>query len=357
MQDKIEAHEAFWRGEGPSLILIPAEDDALYDTDDYARRFDDPGAMWESEMRRAQLLVDWPTDGIPTVRPNLGVVFVPAIAGLGYEIHAGQMPWPGEPLGRDAIRAARLVDVAAGAMTRRAEAFYAIHRERAPRGADARPLVAPYHPDTQGVFDVAHLLAGDAVLYAVSEEPGWVAELLEICVDLCVRVSRRVKELLDEPAGTMIHGHGAPQGVYFPDCGVRMAEDTATLLSPSLIEQLVLPAIERASEPFGGTFVHFCGRHEAFLEMLCHMPAVRAIDLGNPEMWDSLRVLERCAQTGTVLHSRLAARDGETWETYLCRLGVLVRETGARCILRPVVFPSGRAECAAMRDLWHELTS
>ena len=86
------------------------------------------------------------------------------------------------------------------------------------------------------------------------------------------------------------------------------------------------------------------------------MPEVRAIDLGNPEMYDTRSVLERCAASGTVLYSRLAAEAGEDWQTYVRRLAGLVRQTGARVMLRPVVFPDDRAECAAMRDLWHELT-
>ena len=98
-------HEAFWRGQGPSLILIPPAQQDLYDLNDYPARFHDPQAMWESEMRRAEPLVDWPTDGIPTVRPNLGVIFVPAMAGLHYKLPPNSMPWPGEPLPRETIRA------------------------------------------------------------------------------------------------------------------------------------------------------------------------------------------------------------------------------------------------------------
>ena len=74
-------------------------------------------------MRRAEPLVDWPTDGIPTVRPNLGVIFIPTMAGLGYKLPEGQMPWPGEPLSREAIRAAADVDVADTELMRLAEEF------------------------------------------------------------------------------------------------------------------------------------------------------------------------------------------------------------------------------------------
>jgi hypothetical protein len=154
----------------------------------------------------------------------------------------------------------------------------------------------------------------------------------------------------------MIHGHGTSQGVYFPAAGARMAEDTAILLSPRMIDRFILPTIRRAAAPFGGAFIHFCGKHPAMLERLCRLDVVKALDLGNPEMYDPRWLLERCAETDTVLYSRLAAEPGEGWEGYLGRLAGLVRQTGARVILRPLVFPKSREDCAAMQALWHGLT-
>jgi hypothetical protein len=43
--EKIEAHEEFWRGEGPSMILIPTGEMAQYDTGGYPRRFENPELM------------------------------------------------------------------------------------------------------------------------------------------------------------------------------------------------------------------------------------------------------------------------------------------------------------------------
>jgi hypothetical protein len=114
--------------------------------------------------------------------------------------------------------------------------------------------------------------------------------------------------------------------------------------------------IEQAAAPFGGAFLHHCGRHPDLFEMLCRMPCVRAIDLGNPEMYDAAWLMERCAETGTVLYSRLAPEPAESWDAYTRRLGGLVRDTGARCILRPLVYPQTRDECSHMKELWHDLT-
>jgi len=351
LEAKKQAHLRFWRGEGPSLILIPAAQMDLYDTDDYRRRFDDPLLMWEAEMRRARPVIDWPTDGIPTVRPNLGVIFAPAIAGQDYQIQPGQMPWPGRPLSRDAIRAVRSRAVDDAPLMQRAAAFFAHHRRNA--GAE----IAAYHPDTQGIFDIAHLLYGEDIFLDLADDTAWIDDLLDISYNLYARLSLHLKRLLGQPLTSMIHGHGTPQGVYFPHCGVRISEDTPTLLSPTMIARYVMPWIERAAGDYGGVFLHYCGLHKGFFEQACRSQAVKAIDLGNSEMYDTRWLLERCAQSNTVLYSRVATLPDESWPAYTRRLAALVKTTGARCILRPLVSPDDRAQCAEMLDMWHDLTS
>jgi hypothetical protein len=297
-------------------------------------------------------VIDWPTDGIPTVRPNLGTIFVPALTGQEYLVQVGQMPWVCAPLSRGAIVRSHGAALARAEVMRLAEAFYRIHAESGERS------VAAYHPDTQGVFDIAHLLYGEAIFLDMmdSEKQAWLVELLEICLNLMVEATRCIKRFLGESDEVMMHGHATPQGVYFSNAGIRISEDTATLISPRSIERFVLPQIEKAASFFGGAFVHYCGLHQAFFEMLCKMPCVRAIDLGNPDMYDTRWLLERCAETGTVLFSRIAGKPDEQWKTYTRRLGELVRETGARCILRPLVYPQNREQCLDMKEMWHDLT-
>ena len=351
LSEKIQMHRGFWRGEGPCLMLVPAGQMEQYDLVGYRERFAQPALMWEAEMRRARPVLDWPTDGIPTVRPNLGVIFIPAIAGAGYQVPEGAMPWPGEPLTREAIRVLGQCDVTGSHLMRLAREFYAHHAAR------RETEIAAYHPDTQGVFDIAHLLAGEEIFLQLNDEPEWVGEVMERSLELYLRVSRELKATLRQASGEMIHGHGTPQGVYFPHAGVRISEDTPTLLSPKMLAAVVLPFIVRAAEPFNGAFVHYCGRHQAFFEQLCGCPQVRAIDLGNSEFYDLRWLLEHCAAGHKILFSHIAAQPGEDWRTYLRRIAAVVQDTGARVILRPMVFPETRDECRAMLDLWHELTA
>ena len=362
--EKMQVHKKFWAGEGACLLLVPPGRDMgemwqvqIYDTGDYRERFYNPEKMWENEMARARPVLDWPTDGIPTVRPNLGVIFVPSIAGQSYEIRAGQMPWCRESLSVEAIRAVREVDVSEAELMKLAAEFYRIHNER----GDGE--IAAYQADTQGIFDTAHLVYGDGIFMDMMDAAKvvWIDEVLEICGDLMVRAAKEVKRCIGEDDDWMIHGHGTEQGLYFPHVGLRISEDSPAMISPDQIDRFVIGSIERCAERFGGIFMHYCGKHEYFFERLCKCEGVKAIDLGNPESYDTRRWFGIGAGTGTVLYSRVAAEEWEKnthdWGSYLKRLSGLVKETGARVALRPLVYPQSRDDCSAMLDLWHELTA
>jgi hypothetical protein len=353
LQHKIELHKNFWQGKNHSLILIPRADLIQYDINNYHERFYDSQKMWKSEILRTEGLLGWPTDGIPTVRPNLGTIFVPAIAGQGFQIQEGQMPWPGEPLGSKQIESIRNVDIENVPLMQLAIEFYKFHHSM--QNAD----VAAYLPDTQGVFDITHLLYGDAIFYDIAdpEKKRRLKDVLQIVLELYIKVSELLKITNHESHQAMIHGHGTPQGVYFPSSGVRISEDTATLLSPAMIEEFVMPYVEMAAKHFGSAFVHYCGKHEILFEQLATSRFVTAIDLGNPEMYDTKWLFEKCSQTQTVFFGKVAALKDETWQSYITRIADLVSQTGVRCILRPVIFPSSKSECMEMLQMWHHLTT
>lgn len=351
--EKIVLHEKFWKGEGPSLLFIPQNDGLLYDMTDYVNRFHDPRLMWEGETARSRSAVGWPTDGIPSIRPNLGVIVVPALGGQDFEVTAESMPWPGRPMSFDEIRAIRDRNIADSPVYALLEGFY--------RNNDLNPdpEIRAYMADNQGVFDVAHLLCGDDIFYALMDpdRAAEVKEIMEVALDLFLRASRAMKEFNHEEPGSMIHGHGTSQGLYFPDAGIRISEDTATLLSPEMIDEVILPYVERSVEPFGSAFLHYCGLHPTLFDQLTGLSCIRAVDLGNPEKYDLEYLLERCARTGTVLYCRIPGLEGEHWRDYVTRVGRLVARTGARVVMRPLVVPGTREECEEMLGIWHELTA
>jgi len=197
-------------------------------------------SMWETEFKRAQAVIGWPTDGIPTVRPNLGVITLPAMAGQGFQTPENSMPWPGDPLSIEMIRAISESRLENSNVFRLAADFYGLYHQY------HSPDIATYLHDNQSVFDISHLLYGDEIFYSIFD-----------------------------------------------------------------------------SEP--GSFM--------------------------------TELMERCAETGTVLYSRIAVEADEDWKKYIDRIGSLVKDTRARVILRPLVFPDSKQECQEMLDRWHQLTS
>ncbi|TVR72663.1 MAG: hypothetical protein EA427_03045 [Spirochaetaceae bacterium] len=340
------------------MLFLPQSDPsfatgeaALYSLDTYPERFRDPALMYDSERGRAEQMLDWPTDGVPTMRPNLGTILVPASAGQPWELRRGAMPWPGESLSREEIRALRDVAIEKAELFRRAIAFYGL--------AARTDRAVPYQADGQGVFDIAHLLYGDRVFLelATGGEEEWITDLLEVSLDLFLRATEAMKKAIGEPPGEMVHGHATPQGLYFPGAGTRISEDTATLLSPAMIEERLLPAMQRSVEPFGGAFVHYCGSHRELYEMLCHAPWCVAIDLGNPESYEFSHLAHQASRTGTVLYSRVASEGEEGWREYITRVATVIRETGLRAVIRPTVYPDTREECREMLAIFHAITA
>lgn len=50
--------------------------------------------------------------------------------------------------------------------------------------------------------------------------------------------------------------------------------------------KFVIPYDKRTLKAFGGGFVHYCGKHEYLLEAYLQLDELRAINLGNPEMYE-----------------------------------------------------------------------
>lgn len=350
LSERMAVHAAFWDGAFRPLVIQPIPGEALYDLSDYRSCFNDPLLMYSAEEARARKVLSWPTDGIPSVRPNLGVVFIPAIAGQSFTVGDDHMPWPGTPLAEEAVMRCGQSAVAESAMMLRAKEFYRAH-------AKSDGSLAAYHPDTQGVFDIAHLLRGDELFLDIADgtRHDAVDAVLSACGELYRNTSVHIKQMLDEPMHSMVHAHGTSQGVYFPHAGVRMAEDTATLLSPPAIERFVLPAVERAAMPFGGVFAHFCGKHDYLFEALTRLSCVKAVDLGNPEMYDAHWLCATAARNDTALYTRLPVIDSESQNGYLQRIAGYAKDTGVRLILRSTAVPDTIDTARRLYDRWLSL--
>ena len=345
IENKLQLHRQLWE-KGRNLIFQenPAAKPHGFT---YRETYDSPEKMWQTEITNTLVCDNYPTDGIPTVRPNLGVVFIPAIAGQTVRfLNDKDMPWPGEHLSKDQIRQIPELDINVDLM-RKAIEFYAFAAKGSP---------ALYHPDTQGPFDIAHIIYGDQIMFDFYDDPQWVEELLGICTDLIIRVTDKLKELIGVPDNSMIHGHGTPQGLYFPGAGCRSSHDSDTLMSSEQIEQFSLPFLRRLAKRYSGAFIHYCGKHEELFKMLCSEQLVKAIDLGNPESYDLDFLMRTCAETDTVLYSRLPVMEQESGYDYVTRIARKAKDFGTRLVLRSRHLSESRDEAQELYEIFHSIS-
>lgn len=343
-EDKYQDHLSVWKS-GKNLIFQenPAVIPAGFN---HKEQYDSPEKMWSAENGNAVAYFKFPTDGIPVVRPNLGVVFIPAIAGQAVQfVNDEDMPWPGQHLTKDEIRQIPDLDISDGIM-RKAADFYSRTKQDSP---------ALYHADTQGPFDIAHIIYGDQILYDFYDDPEWVEELLYICTDLIIKVTDHLKTLIKEPVDSMVHGHGTPQGLFFPSAGCRSSHDSDTLLSKEQIECFSLPYLRLLTDRYAGAFIHYCGRHEELFKLLCLEEKVKAIDLGNPESYDLDFLMRTCAESDTVLYSRIPMLEGETGFDYVSRIARKAREFGTKLVLRSLHIPESPEQAQKLYDLFHSI--
>jgi hypothetical protein len=217
--------------------------------------------------------------------------------------------------------------------------------------------IRPYVPDTQGILDLAHLILGTELFLLLADRPEEADALLDRCLRLFLAGTRLFKAFLGETPTSMIHGHGMPIGIWFPDTGARISEDSATLLSEQMIRRFVLPGIREAARRFGRLFLHFCGHHPGFFRLACELSEISTINLGNPELYDLEEVFALCGRTGTVYLGHLPLEAEEDGEAYLERLAALSGRHGTRLILVSSYRPRDIDEKRFLVERWHRLTA
>jgi hypothetical protein len=369
LRRKAAFFEEFWNGDGPFPILFAKPHLAKgrsYVRHDLRQQHADVEKLLEEAILPARAVLEGPDDGIPTVRSDLGTTLFPSGLGLAFSVDENSHPWLVEHL---ELAAYARREGLSGGLTGAGEfplaaAFY--RRLCEEQTAGRLPVaIRPYVPDNQGIFDLTHLVVGTDLFYAVRDDPSTLLAAQERSLELFLAGSAFFKRLIGEEDRSMIHGHGMPSGVWFPDTGIRVSEDSCTLISKADIERYWLPFVERAIRPFGRGFLHFCGHHEDFLRMTAEHPLVSTLNLGNPERYDLEELFALCGRTRTVYFGHLPHAEDEDDEAWLERLADLCGRTGCRLILVAAhaavdpASPEGPAGDAARGGLvrrWHALT-
>jgi hypothetical protein len=363
---KYRFFEDFWHGEGPCPLLFAKPHLAKgknYIRHNLADQHRDPAKLLEEALLAGESALEGIDDGIPTIRADLGTTLFPSALGLRVAIREEVHPWLEEHF--DLGTYAALPDPGGGIRKETGEiaaaaAMYRLFFKEQAAGR-IRKILRPYVPDNQGVFDLTHIAVGTDMFTALVDSPDLVHRAQRNSLRLYLEGTRFFKKLLGEVDRSMVHGHGMISGVWFPDTGARISEDSCSLVSDAMISEFCLPYIREALRPFGRGFLHFCGRHEGFLRAACEEPLISTVNLGNPEMYDLGEVFKLCGGTGTVYFGHLDPGTEESMETYLERIAGLAARNRARVILAapPAAGPDilvGTEVKKSLVRLWHRLT-
>ena len=298
------------------------------------------------------------SDNQIVIRANLGAPFLATSFCLDVRVFEHTKPWLVDHLNRAAYEGldidGMLAQVEESGQISRAISLYAYYRDvLAEVGLD--DMVNFYLPDTQGPFDLAHLVYGNDIFLEMHDDPAFVHELMTACTELFIRATRVLKHSLGEKTGQMYHQ--ANNGRYFfATAGTRSCEDTSILISPAAIDEFVAPYLQRAAQAFDGLFVHFCGEGNHLLRRLQEIPEVACFNFGTPENYDFDQVLPALIERGKYYVGKIPREPQETTEGYLRRiLGYLQGQRRGLVLWADLEGSVDAAKGQQTRDLWYEL--
>ncbi len=325
---------AVWRKETPDQwpIHIGApltEEQASFPSADIQEAFNDKDAMLFSQLRMTLGVINSKSDAVPSIRVNFGTAVLLSCFGLEQQIFPDKMPWLKDHLSKQEIADIQPEDISFKGSFARALEMMTYMQEKI---GDRIPV---YCLDTQGPFDLAHLLFGDDIFLALYDDPDFVHHLLKICTTLNIKAHEAMKTINGERPNQQYHGNG----LYAETMGVRICEDTTVMLSPEMIEIFSVPYIQKVADHFGGAWVHYCGRNDHLTESICAIPSVRGINFGHipGKEYDHpfSQDMERCLKTGKVYFGNWPRFPKESGKAYLERMfsysrqGCLIPNTNA----------------------------
>ncbi len=297
----------------------------------YRETFEDPEKMLLVELSRVWASALVRDDSVYTIRANYGVGAVASILGCGVSLSADNaMPWV------DHLSAAELdallergapEDITAGLGGRilETEAYY----QRVL--ADYEKLsstVRIFLSDTQGPFDIAHLVMGHSIYTELYDNPARVQRLLDIVTETYIRFTRAQKELLGETGA----GGFVPHTQMLIRGGTRVCDDSAINLSADFYREFCAPFNERALAAFGGGMVHYCGSGAQILDEVLALRGITCINFGQADMQDLSVVYPKAAASHIAVLAWNAPLDPA--------LGI---ETGLTLLTSAPDLPSARA--------------
>jgi uroporphyrinogen-III decarboxylase len=257
-----------------------------------------------------------------------------------------KMPWIEKHLSKEEIRNLEFPgDVKKCGLVPRAVEYIKYFKEK----LDGKVNI--YLPDTQGPFDIAHLIRGEDIFTDVYDDPKFAYHLMELSTKAYIEVTKVLKEAIGEELNSGYHNN-----MYMGAGGVRICEDSTTILSPPLAKEFAIPYTKRALEAFGGGYIHYCGNGNHILDFFLDIKELKGINFGNSEMHDYTQVMGKLREKGKFYYGSWYKRADENMQDYFKRV---LKPLGG--VKKSLIFvPSGGSEKdwqepAKAVSLWHSL--
>ncbi|MCL2507748.1 MAG: hypothetical protein FWF05_01085 [Oscillospiraceae bacterium] len=229
------------------------------------------------------------SDGVPSVRADMGCGLVGGLFGLTQRIFPDKMPWLQERLSKQ-----RILSLQPGEFTVTDEYRQALEHMRYMKDKLQGTGVEVFPIDLQGPIDSAHLLYGDEFFYDLYDDPDFINHLLDLVHAALVRLMTDCFDII-QPTGFVAQYNKLALPVSAP---LKISEDTSTLLGREHIFEYCVPRTRALLEHFGGGYIHYCGWNPHLYEAVTRHILPLGLNLGNTERHDMAAVLRDLAERG-----------------------------------------------------------
>jgi len=252
---------------------------------------------------------------VPSIRANMGCGIIPSLfPGIKPILfYDNRMPWIKNHLSKDEIKALREKDIKITDEFKLAlEHMVYITEKIEGTGVYVYPL------DLQGPVDTAHLVYGDEFFSDLYDDPELMHHLLDLSVyainlsvDECLKIIPKSSEVLT---------HYSSLAMPRSKGGLKISEDTSTLLSPWLIDEFTIPYMNRVLEHAAGGYIHYCGKHDHLFKRILEQDLAFGINFGNPDMHYMDGISRTTAEAGKIYYGSIPMHPDETHPEYFKRV-------------------------------------
>ena len=148
-----------------------------------------------------------------------------------------------------------------------------------------KKYVSIYHPDTQGTLDIAELLWGQEMFYAMYDDEDLVHSVLRGITDTYKAFMDRWYGIVPQRDGLAVHWEIMHKGK------ILLRLDSAMNISREFYEAFSKPYDRELLDYYGGGCMHFCGRGDHYISSLCEIEGLYGFNLSQPHLNDMSVIL------------------------------------------------------------------